>query len=573
MKIIFYNNKEENIVVKKENITPLFEIDGTLREGCSIYNPVIQIKTYGKDFTNNGAVQSIELANLIKANYAYVEDFSRYYYIDDIIGEYSNVATLFLKCDVLMSFKDYFKELNVFANRNEYNWKPTLCDEKLPAYGLRYNNIYELDKLDLYDKGYCYTITLTTTSDEDAKYAAYNYGFNGSTLTTRTYVVSKKVLNYILNEITNKKLNFSGMFKDEPYQAVQSIRAFPFDISKYLDLVETKKISGTSPETGEKIEAYFLNFIGNELAFYTSKIDPEHSAIYELSRGTLTNVMTIEKFLSLNLNIYSDIDFINTNNYTKYKLYIPYYGIIDVDANYLFKYRSIRVIYNIDVISGNTTILVISGIRYILTCNVGIDVPITGSNANAKARNLTMGLINTAGAIAGLGAVTSMASVGGSTSTETSRYRYNKRGSISSVKRTQTEEPAEQQRKFDFNKTANFISKSTIDIMNSLVSSNCGGNVAADYSGYVYLLRSFLIFIERVDYYVPNGYAHLVGRPTDYSGKLKGLFGYTEIAGVHIEGDMGSSSQSEKEEIEQALKTGVILPNPQSTTPSENETW
>lgn len=572
MKIIFYNNKEENIVVKKENITPLFEIDGTLREGCSIYNPVIQIKTYGKDFTNNGVVQSIELANLIKANYAYVEDFSRYYYIDDIIGEYSNVATLLLKCDVLMSFKDYFKELNVFASRNEYNWKPTLCDEKIPAYGVRYNSIYELNELEFDNTGYCYTITLTTTVDNDnVTGAAYNYGFNGSTITTRTYVMSKKILNVVLKYITSNSLKFGGIFKDEPYQAVQSIKAFPFDITKYLDLTETKAIK--IPTSKGEVDGYFLNFIGNELTIITANADPQYPKIYELSKGALTNVLSIEKLLSINLNlIYSDIDFINTNNYTRYKLFIPYYGVIDIDANYLFKYRSITVIYNIDVISGNTTIIVNSGIRYILTCNVGVDIPITGSNANEKTRNLIMNLIKTTGAIAGLGGVTSMVSVGGA-STETTKYRYNKRGNVSSVKRIQTEEPDEQKRKFDFSKTANFISSNTIDIMNSLVNSNCGGNVGSDYSGYVYLLRKFILFVERVNYYVPNGYAHLVGRPTDYSGKLKGLFGYTEIAGVHIEGDMGSSSQSEKEEIEQALKTGVILPNPQSTTPSENETW
>lgn len=111
---------ENNRLDKRSYLTQLFELDGTLREECSLITPVIQ-------------VQLIELAKIIKANYAYIPDFGRYYYIDDIIGERTGIITLYMRSDVLMSFREGILNLDVFCSRNEYDFSTDLIDNLLPS--------------------------------------------------------------------------------------------------------------------------------------------------------------------------------------------------------------------------------------------------------------------------------------------------------------------------------------------------------------------------------------------------------------------------------------------------------
>ena len=64
-------------------------IEGSLRNESSISNPSILASYDG---------------NVIQANYAYISDFNRYYYINDIISIRNGIWRLELTCDVLMSF-------------------------------------------------------------------------------------------------------------------------------------------------------------------------------------------------------------------------------------------------------------------------------------------------------------------------------------------------------------------------------------------------------------------------------------------------------------------------------------
>ena len=539
--IKFYDNSAENSRIDKTNyLGGELSLTGSLRTQCSIVTPII-------------TVEVDEETDIKKYNYLYIKLFHRYYYIDDIISIRSHLWEIRCQCDTLMSFKEQIYNLDVFALRNEFNYDLRLIDEKLPAYGMRYNSVYNLGSFDYFPTGYAYTITLVTKEGYDTESdLAYKNGFNGNTITTRTYICSKNAVNLILQAITNPEFNFKGMFLDEPHQAVQSIKVFPFNIINKISYTETKHT--TNPKT------YTLDFVGNAIEILASDLEPNFQSIYEIASGNLSNVAVIEHNLTIPDKIFDTLTYLNTNAYTSYKLYIPLYGIIDIDSTYLFNYRSINVKYNIDIVTGDCTIFIDCGIRYVVTCNVGIDIPITGSNANSKARNLTLGAIKAVGAVAGLGAVTSLVPSGGKSTETTTKFNYNKSGAISSLKRTQTEEPATSERKFDFSKTSNFISKTTIDVMSSLVSSNCGGNVKGDFTCYKGDVLNFVLYLERVNYYVPQGYNHLVGRPSTYAGKLSGLKGYTEIAGVHIEG-VSIATMDEKFDIESKLKQGVIMPN------------
>lgn len=89
--VLYLNASEPNVVAKA--IATVATLTGSLREASSVTNPIIRI----------------EMGNPVEANYAYISDFNRYYYIDDIVSLRTNLWELHLKVDVLMSFASSIK--------------------------------------------------------------------------------------------------------------------------------------------------------------------------------------------------------------------------------------------------------------------------------------------------------------------------------------------------------------------------------------------------------------------------------------------------------------------------------
>ena len=117
---LFNNTSERNAITK--TLTNEITISGSLREESNIHNPVIMINA----------------PSVIGFNYAYIPDFYRYYYVNDITSVRMELWRLTLICDVLMSFKSAI--LNSYAivdhtqttQINEYMqsniWKTTVKD-------------------------------------------------------------------------------------------------------------------------------------------------------------------------------------------------------------------------------------------------------------------------------------------------------------------------------------------------------------------------------------------------------------------------------------------------------------
>ena len=83
-----YTNSENNAITK--SLYDIVSITGTLRESSSIINPIIRVQ---------GDVNS-------GYNYAYIPEFNRYYFIDEITNYRNDIWILKLRVDVLMSFRN-----------------------------------------------------------------------------------------------------------------------------------------------------------------------------------------------------------------------------------------------------------------------------------------------------------------------------------------------------------------------------------------------------------------------------------------------------------------------------------
>ena len=84
-------------------------MSGTLREGTSLLNPQILFE-----------IPSDELSSVIqKVNYMYIEDFGRYYFVNNIVSVGYDLWSITAHVDVLKSYASQIKASNAIINRQE----------------------------------------------------------------------------------------------------------------------------------------------------------------------------------------------------------------------------------------------------------------------------------------------------------------------------------------------------------------------------------------------------------------------------------------------------------------------
>lgn len=85
--ITFYNNTSDENVLNK-SITSVDVVTGTFKTPFDIENPVLLF----------------EYSGVLAANYCYVEELGRYYFVDKMEIITNNTIRIYLRVDVLMSF-------------------------------------------------------------------------------------------------------------------------------------------------------------------------------------------------------------------------------------------------------------------------------------------------------------------------------------------------------------------------------------------------------------------------------------------------------------------------------------
>ena len=115
MTITIYQNKSEGNVLNKD-ITQVVQLTGTLREGTSVLNPTI-------------VVESSE-PNIVWANYLYIAEWGRYYFINEIANIRTNVWSFECHVDVLMTYRNTILQQSGIIARQEFLYNLYLDDDK-----------------------------------------------------------------------------------------------------------------------------------------------------------------------------------------------------------------------------------------------------------------------------------------------------------------------------------------------------------------------------------------------------------------------------------------------------------
>lgn len=117
MKITLYKNYSDSNEANKE-IVIIKETTGTIKEDCSILDPVIVMKNF---------------TELPTANYLYIEEFKRYYFIKDIVILSNGYSAISCHSDILSNSLPYLLKLDAVIARQEFIYNPDLNDASIPV--------------------------------------------------------------------------------------------------------------------------------------------------------------------------------------------------------------------------------------------------------------------------------------------------------------------------------------------------------------------------------------------------------------------------------------------------------
>ena len=123
MVIKLYKTLSDPKTVNK-TLTDELNVSGIVRDPVNIIDPVIEVQA------DNNALAGY--------NYAYIEDYARYYFVEPTNDSY-NINTLNLHCDVLKTAILWLLQRNATITRNERLYNAYLNDPNFSSYA--YTNI------------------------------------------------------------------------------------------------------------------------------------------------------------------------------------------------------------------------------------------------------------------------------------------------------------------------------------------------------------------------------------------------------------------------------------------------
>ena len=214
-------------------------------------------------------------------------------------------------------------------------------------------------------------------------------------------------------------------------------------------------------------------------------------------------------------------DFRDYEPYTRLSLFLPFVGEVNISTNDCILPHSIKVIYNLDFLSGAACaeVLVDGDVRYAYQAAMCAAIPVTSSDASRLLASLIGAAVGTVGGGV-MGGI-----VGG-----TAGSRMMARSLIGGV------------------------SDAAMSPINGIQIQRTG-SISAN-TGLLGEMKPYVLVTRPISY-IPDSYESLIGRPYQTTAPLGSQTGFVKVREVHLDGI--TATEVEKEEIESLLKKGVII--------------
>lgn len=538
MNIKFYRNTADPRVVDKTSyLSLIMDANGYMREECSVLNPVIALETTnnvqmveanGEDVMANGDYIAYDyqiVDSLPKFNYAYIEEFNRYYYVTGITAVRSGLWRVFLKCDVLMSFKSDFVKYGVFGfvTRNEYDFNEKI-DDPLMTWT---------------DETRIYISEIPDSGASNFKFESGNSLFNQKHYVVSAFITAGKRYDLLQNDDFGEEpwaedlgnMSSQGLPDMDSTQAMMTSQVVPYVFNAKMINSLQERISFDDTKIGAVLGAVSFPFkipsswIGDryylvlgDSYIYGNTLDTHKENTLKYS-GTFPYLILAD-FECPSVSTYEDLP-----AHAKYDLYVPYYGWVDLDIVAYGGHR-IYLYYSLSIIDGTGEVVLYDSHDEVTIFSAPVQV---GTRLNFNTTNF---LENTTqrNAVA-LQAVLGV--VGGTLAIASGHVATGALAIAGSLANTA-------------------IKSSQIFDRSSTQSSNPAcGNMNPQKA---YIRRRSRV--RAVDNYSMDQYAKLKGRPLMASRSLATLTGFTQVDEIVFNTE---ATKSEIDEIRDLLRIGVIL--------------
>ena len=412
MDIRFYNltNNIKRNKIYKSLPSEYITITGEFRDSVDISNPSIIIdisSTSNITATASTQERRTYLVNYFRNNvytafnYVYIGIVHRYYFVKKITLLRKNIISIDLHVDVLNSFEEFIYNQTAFVSRNKTNYHIELPDER---------RIVTNENEIIY-----HTLVDTKSSDEYVKfddnfsdYIGQDIPFNIVAMVKNSYVN----INWIsgngqrINKPTDTEL--PSIYRDVFFTPITCnylmTRLFYADLLTY--------IRDHSNLEGFLIQAYAFPFDFKYIKPYSTNWESgQYKGDLKLGDDTITTPIQhftphmVSPYLLNTSFILNDTieDFNDLEPYSKYELYIPYYGYYELNYNAL-KGHELYLYYIVSFQDGSATAILYDNTEDMivtsLKCQLGIELPKSSTNVtdvknrhDANNTSLVLGVI------------------------------------------------------------------------------------------------------------------------------------------------------------------------------------
>lgn len=285
-----------------------------LKEPCTVLSPRL--------FFQNWATGT----NVSKINYCYIEEFGRYYWIDNWTWDRAG-WTASCRVDALASWKALISEDTEYVLRSSARSDGNIRDNAYPALGGDVASVIEGDS----------PWNTPATFDNGTYVVGVTNGDSGAIGTTSYYAMTgaqfARLKSYLMGDsqwyrepgqdslTPNERFNLKTTFN--PYQYIVSIQWFPFN-------APTLGSSGALPYGWWELDGVSATRLDTDSVYsYTLTMAlPKHPQ--SGSRGA----------------------YLNQSPYTRYTLYIQPWGAIDIPPSAVYNAASLTVEVRVDCVSG-----------------------------------------------------------------------------------------------------------------------------------------------------------------------------------------------------------------------------
>lgn len=355
MNVNFYSfQKRENSTKQPGQGVAATVYSCRLKDECSIINPIIEIA--------KEANQS--WATILKFNYAYISDFSRFYFIRNIDLISNVICRIYLECDVLASYRGAILAESHYVLRSASNYDSYIQDTayigKVAESGQMTSGSVDGSTIETdpfsWSNGHSYILGIVGNVSSNYQFGSIAYYWlNDTELTAFT--------NYLMQDVSI----WSGISTSEFSSGMQAALINP---SQYI--VSAIALPFARPETlGEttqiKFGYYVYNIGGN---------------VHMLKPSNCVNVKTVSFNLPKHPQSSSRGIYMNGSPFTKYIVHLGPFGDIPIDPAGLIDETGITVNIRTDLTSGIARIWIAGSTNpsnrlYTGSAQIGVNINLT----------------------------------------------------------------------------------------------------------------------------------------------------------------------------------------------------